>query len=57
MAIIQMANDETIDVKESEVDVLGLIQTASHPIIGLTAKDSNGERPIFINTNQIISFM
>jgi len=57
MAIIQMINDEVIDVKESGNEVAGAIMTAKHPIIELIALDDNGEHQIWINPNQISSFM
>jgi len=57
MATIQMINDEVIDVKESGSDVLAMIMTAAHSVIELTALDDNGEHQIWINPNQISSFM
>ena len=57
MATIQMINDEVIDVKESGGDVLAAILTATHPIIELTALDDNGEHKMWVNPNQISSFM
>lgn len=52
-----MINDEVINVKESGNEVLAAIKTAAHPVIELIAVHDNGEHQIWINPNQISSFM
>jgi len=57
VTIIKMINDEVINVKESGNEVLAAIKTAAHPVIELIAVHDNGEHQIWINPNQISSFM
>ena len=59
MAVIQMVNKEVIDVTETQEEVYGKVSRCSFnvPMIKLTAVDSTGEHPIYVNASQINSFI